>query len=57
MCSFRPDPVFAVYTDDEGPRETVGPRHDLEESLYGVGLGVFRHCLKESILYDTGAAT
>lgn len=57
MRSFRPDPVFAVYTDDEGPRETVGPRHDLEESLYGVGLGVFRHCLKESILYDTGAAT
>jgi len=45
MRSFRPDTVFAVYTHDERPRETVGPRYDLEEGVYGAGLGVLRHCL------------
>ena len=45
MCSFGPDAVFAVYTDDERPRETVGPGHDLEEGMYGIGLGVFSNGL------------
>ena len=45
MCSFGPDTVFALYTDDERPRETVGPRHDLEKSVYGIGLGVFSYSI------------
>ena len=45
MRSFGPDTVFAVYTYDEGPRETVGSRHDLEEGVYGIGLGVLSHCI------------
>ena len=47
MCSFGSDTVFTVYTDDEGPRETVGPGYDLEESVYGAGLGV----LSYSVVY------
>ena len=46
MCSFGPDTVFAVYTYDERPRKTVRPRHDLEESVYGIGLGVLSHRVK-----------
>ena len=46
MCSFRPNTIFAVYTDDEGPRKTVGPGYDMEKSLYGIGLGILPDCLK-----------
>ena len=46
MCSFGPDTVFAVYTDDERSRETVRPRYDLEKSMYGVGLGILSYSVE-----------
>ena len=45
MCSFGPDTVFALYTDDERPRETIRPRYDLEEGVYGIGLGILSNSL------------
>ena len=51
MRSFGPDTVFAVYTDDEGPRETIGSRHDLEESVYGIGLGVLSNRVEKLIVF------
>ncbi len=53
MCSFRPDTVFTVYTDDERPRKTVGPRYDLEKSLYRIGLGVFSDGLVRVQIYKS----
>ena len=41
----RPDAVFAIYTHDEGPRETAGTRYDLEKGLPRLGLGVFPICI------------
>jgi hypothetical protein len=43
MCSLKPNPVFAIYTDDERSRKTVGTRYDLEESMPRIGLGIFRY--------------
>lgn len=51
MRSFGPDAVFAVYTYDERPRETVGPGYDLEESVYGAGLGVLSHRVEKLIVF------
>jgi hypothetical protein len=28
-----PDPIFTVYSVDEGPRETIGTGHDMEKSV------------------------
>ena len=51
MRSFRPDTVFTVYTYDEGPRETVGSGYDLEEGVYGAGLGVLSYSVEKLIVY------
>lgn len=40
MCVAEPDAVFAVYPDDEGPREAVGARHGVEKGVRDAGLGV-----------------
>ena len=40
MCIAQPDAVFAVHSDDEGPREAVGARHGVEEGVRHAGLGV-----------------
>lgn len=40
MCSVGSSAVFAVYSHDERPRETVGTGYDMEKSVYGFGLGV-----------------
>lgn len=40
MCAVGPDAVFAVYSDDEGPRETAGAGYGVEEGVRVVGLGV-----------------
>jgi hypothetical protein len=45
MCVVRPDTVFAIYTNDERPRETAGTRYDLEKGLPRLGLGVFPICI------------
>ena len=56
------DTIFAVYSDDEGSRETIGARYDMEEGVYGFRLGVFpdrvsdkvatrlRHCFTNCII-------
>ena len=33
VCIAESDSVFAVHSDDEGPREAVGARHGLEEGV------------------------
>ena len=47
VCFVGPDPIFAVYSHDEGPGKTIGTRYDMEESVYGFGLGVFPHGVSE----------
>ena len=50
MCFTEPDTVFALYSDDEGPRETIRAGYDMEESMPGPGLGVFPNSINnESI--------
>jgi len=41
MCPVGPGAIFALYPDDEGSGETVGTGYDMEEGLYGTGLGIF----------------
>ena len=41
MCVIGPNPIFALYSNDERPRKTVGAGYDMEKSMYGFGLGVF----------------
>jgi len=48
LCSVEPDAVFAVHSDDERPRETVGTRHGVEESVRDAGLGVRGDGLRET---------
>jgi hypothetical protein len=48
MRLVEPDAVFAVHSDDERPRETVGTRHGMEESVRDAGLGIRGHSLKET---------
>ena len=48
----RPDAVFAIYTYDEGPRETAGTRYDMEKSLPRLGLGVFPLCIDFDYLHQ-----
>ena len=43
--SVRSDTVFALYSYDERPRKTAGSRHDMEEGLYGAGLGILPDCV------------
>jgi hypothetical protein len=45
MCSFRPDTVFTVYSDDERSGETIGSRYDLEKGVYGIGLGILPYSI------------
>ena len=40
MCVAGPDAVFAVYSNDEGPGETVGAGYGVEEGVRVAGLGV-----------------
>ena len=42
------DPIFAVYSDDERPGKTIRTRYDMEEGVYGFGLGVFPDCVSTS---------
>jgi len=42
----EPDAVFAVHSDDERPRETVGTRHGVEESMRDAGLGICGNGIK-----------
>ncbi len=41
------DTIFAVYSDDERPRETVRTRYDMEKGMYGFRLGVFPNGLSD----------
>ena len=47
MRSFRPDPVSAIYSNDEGSRETIRTGYDMEEGMYGFRLGIFSNGLRE----------
>ena len=40
MCFAGPDAVFAVYSNDEGPGETVGTGYGVEEGVRVARLGV-----------------
>ena len=51
MRAIRPSPVFAVYTYDERSGETIGTGYDMEESVYGPGLGVFSDSLERKLIF------
>jgi len=52
MCIAGPNAVFAVYSDDERPRETVGTRYDMEIGMPRFGLGVFPHGIISCCIYN-----
>ena len=41
MHTLGPDTIFTVYSYDERSGKAIGTRHDLEESVWRLGLGVF----------------
>ena len=43
MCALGPNTIFAVYSDDERSRKTVGTGYDLEEGMRGIRLGIFSY--------------
>jgi len=50
VCFIGPDPVFAIYSDDEGSGKAVGTGYDLEKGLSGFGLDVFSFGLTSPLL-------
>ena len=45
MCVVGSDSIFAVYTNDERPDQTIGARYDMEESMWSFRLGIFSNGL------------
>ena len=45
VCVIKSNTIFALYSNDERPRKTVGTRYDMEECVHGVGLGIFSYGL------------